>query len=816
MIEQQKPGHKTIVWELKNMRKGSPYESLVERIENIVLQSKENKKIWIIFSNEGEWQSFLEFTKLNEIYDISAGSLIAFYLDVLYKYGIDIDQLFEEPMDDYLARCKYTVDDKEISELFYKQDLPKRLKQCYVQWIKDIISNINELIINRGYNGIEDVSISKTGNIKRLKKIADEINKIINNNISLENKIKELEARLSIEKIEKDKILEDITNQQNELNEITKRYDQIIRESQVLKQEHENKIKILEEKRQSLLIEKERLFNESTELILLITAKREENAMLRKKYESEKSKLYFKKEITKIFDSITGNVAFLQKIIDGVKTGQAKDFSKLCQETLNRISDNENHIKLWNEEIEKIEERIKKIDTELDLIEKEFASERLGFEESTKEYDSIANIIEEKKNTIEDKIKKARKKENSINSIIKEIEEIRKRLFTNQEIERLIELSNLLLCNSKILIKEVYDKIKIYIEENFRDQIDAINVLKLKIISLLYLISLHSGKIENEYIYFLVEEGIEISKLDYDLLKTFLGKYFEIDYFTLKQNYEEYEDFNYDLLQQEKEENRNFENNEPSDYINELNDFVDLTKANRYERKEEEKTLYLEFKDISIEEKRIRLKESVEERKIEYLVHFTNLKNLKSIMTNGIIPVGYHDKYKISACINDNSRYDKCLDASSLLISFPNYRMFYKVRINNPSERWVVILLDPSIIWKKDCAFNRTNAANNQMSSTSLQYRKTIQAFNDMFGDEKLRKEIGLPPYFTTDPQAEILVFDIIEPDYIRKIVVEKEEDREYILNTLSLNDEMIIVDNKYFRPRFDFNYWRGEDLIWL
>ena len=270
MIEQQKPGHKTIVWELKNMRKSSLYENLVERIENIVLQSKENKKIWIIFSNEGEGQSFLEFTKLNEIYDISAGSLMAFYLDVLYKYGIDIDQLFEEPMDDYLARCKYTVDDKEISELFYKQDLPKRLKQCYVQWIKDIISNINELIINRGYNGIEDVSISKTGNIKRLKKIADEVNKIINSNISLENKIEELEARLSIEKIEKDKIFEDITNQQNELNDITKRYDQIIRESQVLKQEHENKIKILEEKRQSLLIEKERYIERGLKEVLIV------------------------------------------------------------------------------------------------------------------------------------------------------------------------------------------------------------------------------------------------------------------------------------------------------------------------------------------------------------------------------------------------------------------------------------------------------------------------------------------------------------------------------------------------------------------
>jgi len=270
VIEQQKPGHKTIVWELKNMRKSSLYENLVERIENIVLQSKENKKIWIIFSNEGEWQSFLEFTKLNEIYDISAGSLIAFYLDVLYKYGIDIDQLFEEPMDDYLARCKYTVDDKEISELFYKQDLPKRLKQCYVQWIKDIISNINELIIKRGYNGVEDVSISKTGNIKRLKKIADEVNKIINSNISLENKIEELEARLSIEKIEKDKIFEDITNQQNELNEITKRNDQIIRESQVLKQEHENKIKILEEKRQSLLIEKERYIERGLKEVLIV------------------------------------------------------------------------------------------------------------------------------------------------------------------------------------------------------------------------------------------------------------------------------------------------------------------------------------------------------------------------------------------------------------------------------------------------------------------------------------------------------------------------------------------------------------------
>ena len=66
--------------------------------------------------------------------------------------------------------------------------------------------------------------------------------------------------------------------------------------------------------------------------------------------------------------------------------------------------------------------------------------------------------------------------------------------------------------------------------------------------------------------------------------------------------------------------------------------------------------------------------------KVNYLVHFTPIDNLLSIMNKGICPRSYLSNIRTT----DEYRLDGLLDAISFSISFPNYRMLWKKKIEMP------------------------------------------------------------------------------------------------------------------------------------
>ena len=74
----------------------------------------------------------------------------------------------------------------------------------------------------------------------------------------------------------------------------------------------------------------------------------------------------------------------------------------------------------------------------------------------------------------------------------------------------------------------------------------------------------------------------------------------------------------------------------------------------------------------------------VNERGIKYLAHFTQIENLSSILDNGLIPVAPLSKTGIDYVNNDLYRIDDCEDANCLSIQFPNYKMFYSYRVEQP------------------------------------------------------------------------------------------------------------------------------------
>ncbi|WP_413740878.1 DarT ssDNA thymidine ADP-ribosyltransferase family protein [Sodalis sp. RH17] len=166
-------------------------------------------------------------------------------------------------------------------------------------------------------------------------------------------------------------------------------------------------------------------------------------------------------------------------------------------------------------------------------------------------------------------------------------------------------------------------------------------------------------------------------------------------------------------------------------------------------------------------------------KKIPLLAHFTRASNLKSILAHGLCPIDKARAAGLNPHLNDPLRLDGYPGAVSLSIAFPNYKMFYKYRMLNPGEYWVVLLLDPAILWEKKCGFCRYNAADRRILGRSLATLTTIDAFHDMFTPAQggpSREEQHLNDYDPTDPQGEVLVFDTIEAKFIEGFAFESAE----------------------------------------
>ena len=220
-----------------------------------------------------------------------------------------------------------------------------------------------------------------------------------------------------------------------------------------------------------------------------------------------------------------------------------------------------------------------------------------------------------------------------------------------------------------------------------------------------------------------------------------------------------------------------------------------------------------------------KIKEIVTRRKIEYLVHFTRIDNLNSILKNGLIPVSMQQKMKIPSIRNDDQRIDSKLDCTSCSIVFPNYKLFYTFReYKFPGSSWVVIVLDKDVLFSPSniTYYCQTNAAGVFPRISSAKELCTATAFENMFCDSLTTKEnkviqrasLQISDYITTDPQAEILISDAIDKKYIGCICFQKQPDiDEYITRygkeLLEKYDYQVVPG--FFDARKDYMFWKKE-----
>ena len=242
------------------------------------------------------------------------------------------------------------------------------------------------------------------------------------------------------------------------------------------------------------------------------------------------------------------------------------------------------------------------------------------------------------------------------------------------------------------------------------------------------------------------------------------------------------------------------------------------------ERREAERE---EIKRQTALRRREEIEKIIQDRGIKKLYHFTQAKNLNSIFERGILSRNTIYSLRIDAAVNDSERWDRHTDAISVSISGPNYQMLYVLKKGKqnrgetcPGDTFVLLELDPSLLYELDCAFYPTNAASNRVRHASKTEFQGAQALENMFADgvpcpagRYSRAKWNLDSCETSDPQAEVLVFETIPARYIKCVLFETEEmDYEYsrwVTNRSHIPFKILLYDDMPFKPRRDFSDWK-------
>lgn len=216
------------------------------------------------------------------------------------------------------------------------------------------------------------------------------------------------------------------------------------------------------------------------------------------------------------------------------------------------------------------------------------------------------------------------------------------------------------------------------------------------------------------------------------------------------------------------------------------------------------------------------IRQDIEIRSIERLCHYTRIRNLPTILKHGLLSRSKLAAIGCAVIQNDPERFDRRLNRISLSVTFPNYKLFYRCQRQDShfpgGDQWVVLLISPNVCWNHDALFCKTNAASATVSNIHDEALSTPNAFAAMFDDQQsnhAREHRHLPPNFTWDPQAEVLVKDMIAPQEIMCIAFRDHASREDGRKLVAPMPESckhidFAMDPSLFKPRFDYEHWKN------
>ena len=236
-----------------------------------------------------------------------------------------------------------------------------------------------------------------------------------------------------------------------------------------------------------------------------------------------------------------------------------------------------------------------------------------------------------------------------------------------------------------------------------------------------------------------------------------------------------------------------------------------LTLKSRRDRKAVEKKFPDEhFEEETQQQRMRRIRATCEARGISTLLHFTCVSNLLSIKNRGLAAVSVLDKENVEFDRNDAERFDLLRSWISLSISFPNYKLFYKLQCDNPGKQFAVIAISSKILWELDCLFCPYNAAARSMVGLEKTILKHSECFEHLFYRKPAFSNISgdsheIPQNYPTDPQAEVLVYKRIGLPYIQAVNFQSQNLAEKFATAIPEWSDRIKIAPAYFMPRKDF-----------
>jgi len=212
---------------------------------------------------------------------------------------------------------------------------------------------------------------------------------------------------------------------------------------------------------------------------------------------------------------------------------------------------------------------------------------------------------------------------------------------------------------------------------------------------------------------------------------------------------------------------------------------------------------------------RDRIREQVAARGIGALLHFTPLPNLRRIVEFGLLSRNCVEEQGGFALTSIDARLDGNNSAISLSVSAYNHRMLSsKIRASGRAD-WVILFIQPSVLWTHDCRFHCRNAASREMLSRRG-FTGGPWAFSEMFSDNSppgfagrsYRVETGISDCLTTRSDAEVQVLEPVDPNHILGAWVNAPRFAEEVqrdLNRISGYERDVLVQE--FEPRFSNSY---------
>lgn len=125
----------------------------------------------------------------------------------------------------------------------------------------------------------------------------------------------------------------------------------------------------------------------------------------------------------------------------------------------------------------------------------------------------------------------------------------------------------------------------------------------------------------------------------------------------------------------------------------------------------------------------------IESRDIRCLLHFTQGSNLPSILQHGILSRTEMHARGIAYAPSDTTRLDE--EDGAISVSFPafNFEMWQGKRARNPQATWVFLLLDPSLLWRRECRFYDANPASSYIKKSWGRQFGSTSSFEQVFRD---------------------------------------------------------------------------------